>query len=72
VELLLRDVLKFLAKEIFKVMVLFLSYMCINRAINLLKGATVILRARIKKCKSVNANNIEILRVSVQVSALSP
>jgi len=46
-------------------MALFLSYRCINRTVNLLKEAIVIFRERFKTRKCVNANNIEIISVSV-------
>jgi hypothetical protein len=55
----------------FKVMVLFLSYRCINRTINFLKESMVIFRGSIKTRKCVNANNIEILRVSVCLCVIS-
>ena len=47
---------KGLVKIMFKVTVLFLSYRCISRAINLLEEPVVILRARIETRKCVNAN----------------
>ena len=47
-----------LEKIVFKVTTLFLSYRCINRAINLLEEPIVILRARIKTRKCVNANKL--------------
>jgi hypothetical protein len=49
-----------LVKIVFKVIMLFLSYSCINRAINLLEEAIVIFRARIKTRKCVNANKLRL------------
>lgn len=51
---------KSLVKNMFKVIVLFVSYTCINRAINLLEEAIVILRVRIKTRKCVNANKLRL------------
>jgi len=51
---------KRLVKIMFKVIVRFLSYGCINRAINLLAEATVIFRAIIKTRRCANANNLRL------------
>lgn len=51
---------KRLAKIMFKVTVLFLSYRYINGAINLLEEPVVILRARIRTRKCVNADKLRL------------